>query len=207
MARYTGPVCRLCRRERTKLFLKGERCLTDRCPVERRGRVPGQHWAKRPRETDYLFQLREKQKARRVYGVMEVQFRNYYKKAQRLKGRTGENLLRLLESRLDNVVYRAGFTSSRKQARQAVCHGHITVNGRKVNVASYQVKVGDTVAIAPKSRDIAIFKEAIEKFQRETVPWLKVDANKMEAVVVDQPAGECIDVPIRDEMIVELYSR
>ncbi len=207
MARYTGPVCRLCRRERTKLFLKGERCLTDRCPVDRRGRVPGQHWAKRPRETDYLLQLREKQKARRVYGVMEKQFRGYYKKALRMKGRTGENLIRLLESRLDNVVYRAGFAMSRKQARQVVSHGHITVNGKKVNIPSYQVKVGDTIAVATKSREIAIFKEALENIRREPVPWLKIDTKKMEAVMLDMPPGECIDVSIRDEMIVELYSR
>jgi small subunit ribosomal protein S4 len=207
MARYTGPVCKLCRRERTKLFLKGDRCMTDRCSVERRSYPPGQHGRRRVKETDYLVQLREKQKARRVYGVLEAQFRGYYQEAIRQKGRTGENLLRLLESRLDNVVYRAGFAVSRNQSRQLVCHGHVTVNGRKVNVASYQVKQGEVIAIAPKSRESVVIKEALGAYQREPVQWLQVDRKKLEAVVAEKPAGESVDVPIRDDLIVELYSR
>jgi len=207
MSRNTGPVCKLCRRERTKLFLKGERCLTDRCSVERRTYPPGQHGRRRVKETDYLMQLREKQKARRVYGVLEKQFRAYYQQAIREKGRTGENLIRRLESRLDNVVYRAGFAVSRNQARQLVCHGHITVNERKVDIASCQVKQGDVVGVKPKSKESTVFKMALESFQREQVPWLEVDRKKLSATVVERPVGESIDVPIRDEMIVELYSR
>ncbi|HEY5531042.1 MAG TPA: 30S ribosomal protein S4 [Candidatus Anoxymicrobiaceae bacterium] len=207
MARYTGSVCKQCRRERTKLFLKGERCLTDRCSVERRTYPPGEHGRRRVKETDYLMQLREKQKARRVYGVLEKQFRAYYRQAIREKGRTGENLIRILESRLDNVVYRAGFAVSRKQARQLVAHGHMTVNGRKVDIPSYQVKQGDTISIKQKSKESPVFKAALESFQREQVSWLEVDRKKLSAVVVERPIGQSVDVPIRDEMIVELYSR
>ncbi len=207
MARYTGPVCKQCRRERTKLFLKGDRCLTDRCSVERRTYPPGEHGRRRVKETDYLMQLREKQKARRVYGVLEKQFRAYYSQAIREKGRTGENLIRILESRLDNVVYRAGLAVSRKQARQIVSHGHVTVNERKVDIPSYQVKQGDVIGVKPGSRDSAVFKIALESFQREQVAWLEVDRKKLSAVVVERPTGESVDVPIRDEMIVELYSR
>ena len=207
MARYTGSVCKQCRRERTKLFLKGERCLTDRCSVERRTYPPGEHGRRRVKETDYLMQLREKQKARRVYGDLEKQFRAYYRQAIREKGRTGENLIRILESRLDNVVYRAGFAVSRKQARQLVAHGHMTVNGRKVDIPSYQVKQGDTISIKQKSKESPVFKAALESFQREQVSWLEVDRKKLSAVVVERPIGQSVDVPIRDEMIVELYSR
>ncbi len=207
MARYTGSVCKQCRRERTKLFLKGERCLTDRCSVERRTYPPGEHGRRRVKETDYLMQLREKQKARRVYGVLEKQFRAYYRQAIREKGRTGENLIRILESRLDNVVYRAGLAVSRKQARQLVAHGHMTVNGRKVDIPSYQVKQGDTISVKPKSKESPVFKAALESFQREQVSWLEVDRKKLSAVVVERPTGQSVDVPIRDEMIVELYSR
>ncbi|HEY5493872.1 MAG TPA: 30S ribosomal protein S4 [Candidatus Anoxymicrobiaceae bacterium] len=207
MARYTGPVCKLCRRERTKLFLKGDRCTTDRCSVERRTYPPGEHGRRRVKETDYLIQLREKQKARRVYGVMEQQFRDYYAKAVKQKGRTGENLIRLLESRLDNAVYRAGFAVSCKQARQLVRHGHIQVNGRKVNIPSYQVKLGMVVGVAPKSHQSTVFKIATESFQREQVPWLQVDRKGMTATVIEQPSGINPDVQIRDELIVELYSR
>ena len=207
MARYTGSVCKQCRRERTKLFLKGERCLTDRCSVERRGYPPGEHGRRRVKETDYLMQLREKQKARRVYGVLEKQFRLYYEQALREKGRTGENLIRILESRLDNAVYRTGFAVSRKQARQIVSHGHVEVNGRKTNVPSYQVKQGDVLGIRERSKDSPVVKQALESFQREQVPWLEVDRKKLKATVVERPAGESVDVPIRDEMIVELYSR
>lgn len=207
MARYTGPSCKLCRRERTKLFLKGDRCVTDRCSVERRGFPPGEHGRRRVKETDYLLQLREKQKARRVYSVMERQFRGYYDQAIREKGRTGENLLRILESRLDNVVYRCGFAMSRNQARQMVCHGHVMVNGRKVDIASFQVKEGSVVSVAPKSRELGMVQEAAKGFRREPAPWLQVDRKKMEAHVIERPSGESLDVPIRDEMIVELYSR
>ena len=207
MARYTGPVCKLCRRERTKLFLKGDRCTTDRCSVERRTYPPGQHGRRRVKETDYLIQLREKQKARRVYGVMEKQFRDYYARAVREKGRTGENLLRILESRLDNAVYRAGFSVSRKQGRQLVLHGHFQVNGRKVDIPSCQIKQGDVITVAQKSRASGVFKIAAESFQREQVPWLQVDRKNMVATVVERPLGMNPDVPIRDELIVELYSR
>jgi small subunit ribosomal protein S4 len=207
MARYTEAVCRLCRREKTKLFLKGDRCMTDRCSVERRTFPPGEHGRRRVKESDYLLQLREKQKARRVYGIMEQQFRSYYRQALREKGKTGENLIRILESRLDNVVYRAGFASSRKQARQLVNHGHLTVNGKKVDIASYQVTEGHVVAIASKSKKLDVVKAALSGIQREVPGWLQVDKKKLEAIVVERPGGESIDVPIRDEMIVELYSR
>ena len=207
MARYTGPVCKLCRRERTKLLLKGDRCTTDRCSVERRTYPPGQHGRRRVKETDYLIQLREKQKARRVYGVMEKQFRAYYARAVREKGRTGENLIRLLESRLDNVVYRAGFAVSCKQARQLVRHGHIQVDGKKVDIPSYSVKQGSTVSVAAKSRESTVFKVAAQSYQREPVPWMQVDRKGMTATVIEKPAGFNPDVQIRDELIVELYSR
>jgi small subunit ribosomal protein S4 len=207
MARYNGPVCKLCRRERTKLFLKGDRCNTDRCSVERRTYPPGEHGRRRVKETDYLIQLREKQKTRRVYGVMEKQFRDYYAMAVREKGRTGENLLRILESRLDNVVYRSGFAVSRKQARQLVRHGHIQVNEKKVDIPSFLVKEGMTVSVAQKSRTSEVFKIAAETFQREQVPWLQVDRKSMTATVVEKPIGLNPDVSIRDELIVELYSR
>ncbi len=207
MARYTGPVCKLCRRERTKLFLKGDRCNTDRCSVERRNYPPGEHGRRRVKETDYLIQLREKQKTRRVYGVMEKQFREYYAKAVREKGKTGENLLRILESRLDNVVYRAGLTVSRKQARQLVRHGHFQVNGRKVDIPSFLVKEGMVISVAPRSRASEVFKIAAGSFQREQVPWLQVDRKNMSATVIERPLGMNPDVPIREELIVELYSR
>lgn len=207
MARYNGPVCKLCRRERTKLFLKGDRCLTDRCSVDRRTYPPGEHGRRRVKETDYLLQLREKQKARRVYGVLEKQFRDYYQRAVREKGKTGDNLIRLLESRLDNVLYRSGFAVSRPQARQLVCHGHVTINGRKMDIPSFQVKQGDVVSIKDKSKESVVFKTALESYQREQVPWLEVDRRKMTATMVEKPLGESVDVPIRDEMIVELYSR
>jgi small subunit ribosomal protein S4 len=207
MARHTGSVCKQCRRERTKLFLKGDRCLTDRCSVERRGYPPGEHGRRRVKETDYLMQLREKQKARRVYGVLEKQFRAYYRQAIGEKGRTGENLIRILESRLDNVVYRAGLAVSRKQARQLVTHGHVAVNGRKTDIPSFQVRQGDTITIRERSKDSPVVKQALESFQREQVPWIEVDRKQLSAVMVERPGGESVDVPIRDEMIVELYSR
>ena len=181
--------------------------MTDRCSMERRSFPPGQHGRRRVKESDYLLQLREKQKARRVYGIMEGQFRSYYRQALREKGKTGENLIRILESRLDNVVYRAGLSSSRKQGRQLVNHGHVTVNGKKVDIASYQVNEGQVVAIAAKSKGLDVVKAARSGIQREVPGWLQVDKKKLEAIMVERPAGESIDVPIRDEMIVELYSR
>ncbi|MBN1289995.1 MAG: 30S ribosomal protein S4 [Actinobacteria bacterium] len=207
MARNTGPSCKLCRREKTKLFLKGERCITDRCSFERRSYPPGEHGRRRVKESDYLLQIREKQKARRVYGIMERQFRKYYKQALREKGRTGENLLRILESRLDNVLYRSGFAVSRKQARQLISHGHFTVNGRKVDIPSYQVKPQDVIAVKESSRNLDVIKGAVQGYQREPVPWLEVDKKNISASVLDRPAGEGLDISIRDEMIVELYSR
>lgn len=207
MARNTGPACKQCRREKTKLFLKGERCVTDRCSLERRSYPPGEHGRRRSKESDYLLQIREKQKARRVYGIMEHQFRKYYREALRQRGKTGENLIRLLESRLDNVVYRSGFSVSRRQARQLISHGHVTVNGRKVDIPSYQIKQQDVVAIKESCRNMDVIKNALQGYQRETVPWLQVDKKNMTASVIEQPAGVCQDVSIRDEMIVELYSR
>ncbi len=207
MGRYTGSVCKQCRREKTKLFLKGERCDSDRCSMDRRGYPPGEHGRRRVRESDYLLQIREKQKARRVYGVRERQFRTYYQQALKQKGRTGENLLRLLESRLDNMVYRAGLAASRKQARQLVSHGHVIVNERKVDIGSYQVKEGDVIGVASGSRKLDVFKEATQGFRREQVPWLQVDLKNLAATVIEKPGGYNPDVEIRDEMIVELYSR
>ncbi len=208
MARYTGPVCKLCRRERIKLFLKGERCITDRCALERRSYPPGEHGRRRRKETEYMIQLREKQKARRVYGVMEKQFRSYYKKAVRQKGRTGENLIRLLESRLDNVVYRTGFANSRAHARQLVNHGHIEVNGRKLNISSAQVREGDVISVIEKSKKMPEVAQAVESSSyREPVPWLEVDKKKREAKVVETPYGQTVEVPLVDKYIVELYSK
>jgi len=207
LGRYTGSVCKQCRREKTKLYLKGERCDSDRCSMDRRGYPPGEHGRRRVRESDYLLQIREKQKARRVYGVRERQFRTYYQRALKQKGRTGENLLRLLESRLDNMVYRAGLAASRKQARQLVSHGHVIVNERKVDIGSYQVKEGDVIGVAPGSRKLDVFKEAARGFRREEVPWLQADLKNLAATVIEKPGGYNPDVEIRDEMIVELYSR
>src|SRR5690349_3325004 len=171
MARYTGPVCRLCRRERMKLFLKGTKCDTMKCPIERRPYPPGEHGRGRIRESEYLLQLREKQKARRIYGVLEKQFRNLYEEATRQPGITGENLLRMLELRLDNVVYRAGWGSSRAQARQFVRHGHVNVNGRRVTIPSYQLRQGDTVEIREKSRNLIVLRHNLDTIDRSTPPW------------------------------------
>ena len=208
MARYTGADCRLCRRETTKLFLKGDRCYTDKCAVERRPFPPGQAGKKRPRDSEYRVQLREKQKAKRIYGLLEKQFRIYYTIPSRQTGITGENLLRLLESRLDNVVYRLGFAKSRDEARQVVRHNHITVNGRKVNIPSYRVRPGDLVAIAPKSKDLLVIKTALISSEKTTVPgWLEVDIEKLQGKVLSLPTREMIDAPVREQLIVELYSK
>ncbi len=208
MARYTGPVCRLCRREGAKLFLKGDRCYTDRCPVNRRSYAPGEHGQMRKKVSEYGVQLREKQKARRIYGVLEAQFRRYFEKAEKSRGVTGEMLLQLLERRLDNVVYRMGLAPSRADARQSIRHGHFTVNGSKVNIPSYLVRVGDQIAVREKSREMAKFKEAAESIRGRAIPqWLSVDADTLTGSIVRLPNREDIDVPIQEHLIVELYSR
>ncbi len=207
MGRYTGPVCRLCRREGMKLYLKGDRCFSDKCAIDRRAYVPGQHGQGRKKVSGYGIQLREKQKAKRYYGVMERQFRKYFEMAERKRGVTGENLLAILESRLDNLVYRTGLSISRKEARQLVKHGHFLVNGKKVNIPSYQVKVGDIVEVKEKSRSLEKFKELVDKNQRVAPDWLEVDLENMRARVVSEPKKEHIDIPIEEHLIVELYSR
>jgi small subunit ribosomal protein S4 len=208
MARYTGADCRLCRREGVKLFLKGDRCYSDKCGVERRPFPPGQAGKKRPRDSEYRVQLREKQKAKRSYGVLEKQFRNYYELASRQQGITGENLLRLLESRLDNVVYRLGFAASRDEARQTVRHNHILVNGKRVNIPSYRVRPGDLVSLAPAARDLIVVKAAIISSARVEVPgWLEVDVEKLQGTVLSMPQRDQIDLPVREQLIVELYSK
>jgi small subunit ribosomal protein S4 len=208
MARYTGADCRLCRREGVKLFLKGDRCYSDKCGVERRPFPPGQAGKKRPRDSEYRVQLREKQKAKRTYGVLEKQFRNYYELASRQQGITGENLLRLLESRLDNVVYRLGFAASRDEARQSVRHNHILVNGKRVNIPSYRVRPGDLVSLAPKAREMIVVKAAIISSARVEVPgWLEVDVEKLQGSVLSLPKRDQIDLSVREQLIIELYSK
>ena len=208
MARYTGADCRLCRREGEKLFLKGDRCFGDKCAIERRPYPPGQAGKKRPRDSEYRIQLREKQKTKRMYGMLEKQFRSYYELASRQEGVTGANLLRLLEIRLDNVVYRLGFAKSRDEARQIVRHGHITVNGKRVDIPSYRVKPGDLVAVAPKSKDLLVVKAAIVASERSSVPgWLEVDIEKLQGSIISLPERDQIDVTVREHLIVELYSK
>ena len=209
MARYTGPVCRLCRREGMKLFLKGERCYTGKCAIDRRAYAPGQHGQARAKKpTEYGLQLREKQKARRLYGVMEKQFRHYFDEAARRKGVTGENLLVLLERRLDNVVFHLGFASSRPEARQLVNHGHFTVNGKKVDIPSYSVRVGEVVAVREGSKSSTRVKQLLENLGSRTVPgWLSLDANTAAGTVVALPTREDIQLPIQEHLIVEKYSR
>ncbi|MGI9033659.1 MAG: 30S ribosomal protein S4 [Acidimicrobiales bacterium] len=207
MARYTGPVCRLCRRERMKLFLKGPKCDSMKCPIERRPYPPGDHGRGRIRESEYLLQLREKQKARRIYGVLEKQFRNLYAEANRQEGITGENLLRMLEQRLDNVVFRAGWGASRSQARQFVRHGHVDVNGRRVTIPSYQVRKGDVVSLRQKSQSLIVIRHNLDTLDRTMPPWLEAGAQPMSVVVRDLPLREHIDVPVRESLIVELYSK
>ncbi|MGH9015080.1 MAG: 30S ribosomal protein S4 [Acidimicrobiia bacterium] len=207
MARHTGPVCRLCRRERMKLFLKGAKCDTMKCPVERKPYPPGQHGRGRIRESEYLLQLREKQKARRIYGVLERQFRNLYAEAAREKGITGENLLRMLEQRVDNVVFRANFAASRSQARQFVRHGHVTVNGKRVTIPSYELRKGDVVEIHPKYRSNIVLRHNLDTLDRTVAAWLDVAAPDFKATVRELPLREQIDVPVREQLIVELYSK
>jgi small subunit ribosomal protein S4 len=207
MARYTGPVCRLCRREKMKLFLKGPKCDSMKCPIERRPYPPGDHGRGRIRESEYMIQLREKQKARRIYGVLEKQFRRLYEEATRQKGITGENLLRMLETRLDSVVFRAGFAASRNQGRQLVRHGHVSVNGKRVTIPSYQVRKGDVIELRQKAQNMIVIRHNLDTLDRSVPPWLEVEGSGMKATVRDLPMREHIDVPVREQLIVELYSK
>ena len=212
MARYTGPVCRLCRREGEKLFLKGSRCLTPKCAIERRAYPPGQHGResqfRRGRPSDYLLQLREKQKMRRIYGVYERQFSNYFRKAEQKAGLTGTNLLILLESRMDNVIYRLGFADSRAQARQLILHGHIMLNGRKTNIPSALVSADDGIGVRPESKKKTYFKALSKEIDERRVPgWLTLDAKQMAAMISHLPTREDIDVSLNEQLVVEYYSR
>lgn len=208
MARYTDASCRLCRREGQKLFLKGTRCYTDKCAVARRAQAPGQHGAKKKKLSEYGVQLREKQKAKVFYGVLEGQFRKYFEMASNKKGITGENLLQLLELRLDNVVYRMGLATSRAEARQIVRHGHITVNGGKVNIPSYIVEKNDVIAVCEASQNDEKFKAIMEQTAGRNVPaWMEFNAEQKKATVVELPKREDIDLPVQEHLIVELYSK
>ena len=209
MARYIGPVCRLCRREDMKLFLKGERCYTEKCRYERRSYPPGQHGqARRRKRSDYGEQLREKQKVKRIYGIAERQFRGYYYKASRMKGVTGDNLIQLLERRLDNVIYRMGFASDHAEARQLVRHGHFKVNGRRVNIPSYLVRGNDAVEVGESSRTVTRIVEALGAVERRGVPrWIELDKDAFKGVVKTMPARDDVTLPIREQLIVELYSK
>jgi len=206
MARHTDSKCRLCRREVTKLFLKGDRCMSTKCAVERRQYPPGEHGQRmRRRTTEYGLQLREKQKVKRIYGVLEKQFRRYFDRASRQKGVTGENLLRLLELRLDSIVQRAGFAASRNEARQQICHRHFTVNGRIVNIPSYSVRVGDVVAARDSIKDAV--KTSLERRGGDSVPWLQVSPEQLSVTLLEAPTRESIAIPIQEQLIVELYSK
>ena len=206
MSRYTDANCKLCRREGQKLFLKGERCYSTKCALEKRNYAPGQHGQARKKQSDYGNQLREKQKAKRFYGMQETQFRNLFDKAAKKSGKTGDNLLIMLETRLDNVVFRLGFAASRKEARQLVTHGHFTINGKKANIPSMEVKAGDVIAVKSRSQQSPKFKEI--KDMQITVPqWMEVDVNKLEGKILALPTREQIDTPIAEHLIVELYSK
>lgn len=208
MARYTDPVCRLCRREGMKLFLKGDRCFKDKCAIERRPYAPGMHGRRRSKVLGYGLQLREKQKVKRIYGILEKQFRLYFRRAERSKGITGESLLRQLELRLDNVVYSLGFASSRPQARQLVRHGHIEVNGRKLNIPSYQVRKGDAIQVREKSKKNDQIRLSIETASGRGIPaWLDLNAEAFSGAVRDLPTREDIRLPVQEQLIVELYSK
>ena len=206
MAREIGPQCRVCRREGMKLFLKGERCLTEKCGIERRSYPPGEHGRGRIKQSEYLLQLREKQKARRYYGLLEKQFRGYYDKATRRSGITGEELLRMLETRLDNVVYRLGFAASRAQARQLIRHGHFQVNGRRVNIPSYQVRANDVISMKPGSPAEAVIRDATD-LTASVAPWLQADHDNLTGKVLKLPERDEIDAPVQEQLIVELYSK
>ena len=208
MARYTGSVCRICRRENAKLFLKGDRCYGDKCAYERRAYPPGQHGQRRGKLSDYGIQLREKQKVKKMYGLLEKQFRSYFEKAERQKGITGSNLLVLLERRMDNVLYRLGFAVSRTQARQLVRHSHFQVNGRKVNIPSYLVKVGDIITLREKSRQSPFILESMETVARRGVPeWLELEKDNFRGMVKAFPTREDLTMPIQEQLIIELYSK
>ena len=208
MARYTGPVCKLCRREKTKLFLKGTRCESPKCPIEKGRPPPGEHGRGRVRESEYLLQLREKQKAKRFYGILEKQFRGYYAEAARAKGVTGEELMRICESRLDNVVYRAGFAMNRPMARQLVSHGHFQVNGRKVNIPSFRVKPGDVVTVKERSKSSGRILENASYAGSRVIPdWISSDLKNLSARVIDLPDRGQMDVPVQEQLIVEYYSK
>jgi small subunit ribosomal protein S4 len=208
MARYTGPDCKLCRREKTKLFLKGSKCDSPKCPIEIRPYPPGEHGRNRPKESEYLLQVREKQKAKRIYGILEKQFHNYYTEATKTRGKSGEALLQILERRLDNVVYRAGFAKSRDMARQVVRHGHVLVNGRKVNIPSYRVSESDIVEIAPKFHELTPFIVArAEAGERPAPSWIEVVPDKMRILVHTLPSRAQIDTQVQEQLIVEYYSK
>ena len=208
MARYTGPDCKLCRRERQKLYLKGTRCEGPKCAIEKRPYPPGEHGRGRIRESEYLLQLREKQKARRIYGVLERQFRSYYEEASRRGGLTGENLLVLLETRLDNVVFRGGLARSRDEARQLVRHRHFQVNGRTVNIPSYRVRVGDVITVRDRARNFVPILGSLELIGAKNIPgWVSTDTTKLQISVLDLPSRKQIDVPVQEQLIVELYSK
>ncbi|MDZ7760970.1 MAG: 30S ribosomal protein S4 [Desulfovermiculus sp.] len=208
MARYTEAKCRICRREGTKVFLKGDRCYTDKCPFERRPYPPGQHGRRRKKSTDYEIQLREKQKVRRMYGLLEGQFHAYFQEAERKKGVTGQNLLGMLELRLDNVVYRAGFANSRSQARQLVRHGHFQLNGHKVDIPSHQLGIGDIIQVKERSKKVPVIQEAIEVVDRRGIPeWLENNTEQYSATVKTEPQREHITFPVNEHLIVELYSK
>lgn len=208
MARYCGSVCRICRRENQKLFLKGDRCFTEKCAFERRGYPPGQHGQGRIKFSEYGLQLREKQKIKKTYGLLEKQFRALFEEAERMKGVTGSNLLSMLERRLDNVAYRAGFANSRAEARQLVRHGHFTINGRRVNIPSYLVKKGDMVEVGEKSRPVTRIGGALEAVKRREIPqWVELEANAFKARIRDLPARDDITAPMQERLVVELYSK
>lgn len=208
MARYTGSVCKVCRREGMKLFFKGERCYTDKCSFERRSYAPGQHGQGRGKVSEYAVQLREKQKVKRLYGLMEGQFKNTFSKAERLRGVTGENLISLLERRLDNVVYRLGFANEKREARLLITQGHFLVNGRKVNIPSFSTKINDSVEVAEKSRKMARIGENLKSVERRGVPeWLSVDKEGFKGTVMRLPKREDVTIPIHEQLIVELYSK
>ncbi len=208
MARYTGPVCRLCRREKIKLFLKGAKCDSARCPIEKRPYPPGEHGRDRLRQgSEYQAQLREKQKARRIYGVLEAQFVNLYEEANRSQGITGEELLRMLELRLDNVAFRAGWGASRSQARQLVRHGHVAVNGKRVTIPSYRVRKGDEISLAPAAREMVEIRHNLDTLDRQLPAWLSDAGERMAVTVFSLPLREHVDVPVREQLVVELYSK
>ena len=208
MARYTNPVCKLCRREGMKLFLKGDRCFTVKCAVEKRNYPPGEHGQRRSKASEYGLQLREKQKMKRIYGVLEAQFRTYFEMAERQKGVTGENLVRLLEQRLDNILHRLGFAASRAQARVLVRHGHFRVNGRRVTIPSALLRAGDVVEIQPKSRELAEIGAALEGAKKRRVPaWLELDAGNFKGTVRTLPSKEEMAIPVQEQLVVALYSK